>query len=43
VFKVLKGYGEDWKIKYAIIVNRHGGSIVALHDAAERKYVSQEP
>jgi len=43
VFKVFKGYGEDRKIKYAIIMNGHGGNIDALHDAAEHKYVDEEP
>ena len=36
VFEVIKGYGESWKIKYALIINGHGGNIDALHDAAER-------
>jgi creatinine amidohydrolase len=36
VFEVIRGYGESWKIKYALIINGHGGNIDALHDAAER-------
>jgi len=36
VFEVIKGFGESWKIKYALIVNGHGGNIEALHEAAER-------
>ena len=36
VFEVIKGFGESWKIKYAVIVNGHGGNIDALHEAAER-------
>jgi creatinine amidohydrolase len=35
VFHVLKGFGE-WGIKYAVLLNGHGGNIEALHDAAER-------
>ena len=36
VFEVIKGFGESWKIKYAVIVNGHGGNIDPLHEAAER-------
>jgi creatinine amidohydrolase len=36
VFEVIKGFGETWKIKNAVIVNGHGGNIDPLHEAAER-------
>lgn len=35
VFEVLRGF-VDWKIKYAIVFNGHGGNTHALHIAAER-------
>ena len=35
VYHVLKGF-LTWKVKYAVIMNGHGGNIQALHYAAER-------
>jgi creatinine amidohydrolase len=34
-FYVVKGF-QQWGIKYAVLLNGHGGNIEALHDAAER-------
>ncbi|MFI5422269.1 MAG: creatininase family protein [Nitrososphaerales archaeon] len=36
VFEVLKGFHESWKVKYAIILNGHGGNDHPLAIAAER-------
>lgn len=36
VFQVLKGFYESWKVKYAVILNGHGGNDEALTLAAEK-------
>jgi creatinine amidohydrolase len=36
VFEVLKGFQSAWKVKYAIVLNGHGGNDNALALAAER-------
>src|SRR5579872_7089626 len=36
VFQVLKGFHSAWKIKYAILLNGHGGNDEALSLAAEK-------
>jgi len=36
VFQVLKGFHDSWKIKYAVILNGHGGNDEALSLAGER-------
>jgi creatinine amidohydrolase len=40
VFEVLRSFENDWKIKYAIIFNGHGGNTNALHVACERASTS---
>jgi len=35
VFYVLRGF-KEWGIKYAVLLNGHGGNIEALHEAGER-------
>jgi creatinine amidohydrolase len=36
VFQVLKGFYQSWKVKYAVILNGHGGNDEALTLAAEK-------
>ncbi len=35
VYEVIKGF-KSWQIKYAVIVNGHGGNLIPLNEAAER-------
>jgi creatinine amidohydrolase len=36
VFQVLKGFYESWKVKYAVIINGHGGNDESITLAGER-------